>query len=268
MIRLTQDRLKDVLAYLEADLVNCLYLYGDIVRYGLDDPNMTVWFAERGGKINAVVMKYFSGSQVYSKDLDYDLDELVGQLRSFSPDRIHSQREIIEALTPVLQKDYTTEFGYIFKISNYRHVKSTVQIERAAPEDAGAIADLMLSNDVWAKMYEREALAKELADRMETGIGRSYIIRDGDRIVAHNGVSLETDKYMIESLAVLHDDYRNTFYGLFIESFMLNDVREEGKDLYNFIIEGNRADGFMKMGNIVCGHYGKMCKRSLKEVNS
>ena len=116
MIKLTQERVKDVLAYMEDDLPNCLYLYGDIVRYGINDPNMTVWFSEKDGKINAVVMKYFSGSHVYSKQLDYDLDEVVEKLREIDPDRISSQREIIEKLCPVLESEYDAEFGCVFHV--------------------------------------------------------------------------------------------------------------------------------------------------------
>lgn len=266
MIKLTQERVKDVLAYMEDDLPNCLYLYGDIVCYGVDDPNMTVWFSEKNGKINLVVMKYFAAAQIYSKKLDYDLNKLVSKLKELSPDRIQAQKEIIEALTVVLQSEYTSEYGYVFELKHYRAVKSPVKIERAKPEDADAIAELMVSTDYWSKMYERDSLAQELADRMRNGIGRSYVIWDGNRVVAHDGVSLETDKYLIESLAALHSDYRKTFYGLFIESYIVNEVKKEGKKIYTFIVEGGRADGFKKAGNVIEGYYGKMCRRSLREV--
>lgn len=265
MIKLTQERVKDVLAYMEDDLPNCLYLYGDIVRYGINDPNMTVWFSEKDGKINAVVMKYFSGSHVYSKQLDYDLDEVVEKLREIDPDRISSQREIIEKLCPVLESEYGAEFGCVFHVTSYRKFKSSVVIERAQPKDADAIAELLLTNEAYSKTYEKAKLAKELADRMTTGIGRSYIIREGDRVIAHDGVALETDKYMVESLALVHDDYRKTLYGSMLESYMINDLGEEGKELYCMITEGRRAEGFERLGNRVVASYGKMFKRVLNE---
>lgn len=266
MIKLTQERVKDVLAYMEDDLPNCLYLYGDIVRYGINDPNMTVWFSEKDGKINAVVMKYYSGSHVYSKNLDYDLEEVVEKLQEINVDRISSQREVIEALAEAMADEYDAEYGVVFQHYHYREMKSRVKIERAKPEDADAIAELLMTNELYRNTYERQKLATELADRMRSGIGRSYIIRDGDRIVAHDGVLLETDKYMVQGLALVHDDFRSKFYGPILESYMINDIREEGKDVYAMIAEGNRLEGFEKMGNKIRAHYGKMFRRALQEV--
>ena len=265
MIKLTQERVKDVLAYMEDDLPNCLYLYGDIVRYGINDPNMTVWFSEKDGKINAVVMKYFSGSHVYSKQLDYDLDEVVEKLREIDPDRISSQRLVIEALAPLLRDKYDVEYGTVFKEVCYRRMRSSVAIERATPEDAGAIAELLMTAEDFAKTYEQRTLAEELANRMRNGIGRSYIIRDGERIVAHSCVSLETDQYMIESMTVVHDDYRPKMYGLLLDSYMINDITEEGKALYGMVVEGPRLEGFIKMGHQPVARYGKLFRRNLQE---
>lgn len=265
MIKLTQERVKDVLAYMEDDLPNCLYLYGDIIRYGVDDPNMTVWYSEKDGDINAVVMKYFSGSHVYSKKLDYELAEIVEKLQEIDPDRISSQREIIERLSPILKSEYGVEYGVVFRGSCYRKFKSYALVERAGPEDADAIADLLLTHETFSKTYEKSTLAQELADRMTNGIGRSYVIRDGGRVIAHDGVSLETDKYMVLSLALVHDDYRKTMYGAILESYMLNELGKEGKEIYFMISQKQRSDGHERMGNQVVADYGKLFKRTLEK---
>lgn len=263
MIKLTEERLSDVLKYMEDDLANCLYLYGDIVRYGLNDPNMTVWFSEKDGAINAVVMKYFSGSHVYSKHLDYDLEEVLEKLLEIHVDRISSQREIIEALQPRMSEEFDVEYGCVFKLTKYREMKSPVVIERAKAEDADAIAELLMTNETFSSTYEKKALAEELADRIEKGIGRSYIIRDGERIVGHDCVSLETDTYIVKGLSLVHDDFRNTLYGAFLESHGINEPLKEGKEVYAMLTEGRRLDGFIRMGNIAQANYGKLFRKGL-----
>lgn len=263
MIKLTEERLSDVLKYMEDDLANCLYLYGDIVRYGLNDPNMTVWFSEKDGAINAVVMKYFSGSHVYSKHLDYDLEEVLEKLLEIHVDRISSQREIIEALQPRMSEEFDVEYGCVFKLTKYREMKSPVVIEKAEVSDANAIAELLMTHEAYSCSYKQEDLAEQLADRIANGIGRSYIIRDGERIVAHDGVSLETDKYAVEGLALVHDDFRNTLYGSFLDSYMINDLGKEGKELYCMILEGRRLDAFVKLGNTIQASYGKLFRKGL-----
>lgn len=261
MIKLTEERLQDVLHYMEDDLPNCLYLYGDIVQYGLNDPNMTVWFSEREGQINAVVMKYFTASHVYSKNLDYDLVEILDKLKEINVERISAQRPVIEALFPRLQEEFSVEYGCVFRLSKYRKMKVPVLIEQAKPEDAMAIAEMLLTHEMYSHSYSKEELAEELADRMRRKIGRSYIIRDGDRIAAHDGVSLETETYAVEGLALVHDDYRNTLYGAFLDSYMINDLGEEGKELYCMIVEGRRLDSFVKLGNEIRAHYGKLSRK-------
>ena len=263
MIRLTDDRLQDVLSYLEEDLPNCLYMYGDIVQYGLNDPNIKVWYAEKEGKINAVIMQYFQGSHVFSKDLDYDFDEIYQKLMEIDVDRISSQRAIIEKLHEKLKDTYDVEYTCVFKLSKYRKMDPRVVIEKATVKDADAIAELMVSHELYARSYKKEDLAKELANRIETGIGRSYIIRDGDRIVAHDAVNLETPTYAVEGLALVHDDYRNTLYGAFLDSFMINDLGKEGKELYCMIVEGRRLDAFVRMGNQPLAENGKLFKKTL-----
>lgn len=261
MITLTNERVKDVLAYMEDDLPNCLYLYGDIVLYGVDDPNVTVWFSEKDGKINAVVMKYFSGSHVYSKELDYDLEEVVEKLREIVPDRISSQREIIEALSPIFQAEYDVKYGEIFKHSSYRKMKSPVPIELAGPEDAESIAELLMTSEIFSASYEKEKLADELRNRMETGVGRSYVMREDGQIVAHDSFNLETDKYVIGSLALVHKDYRKKMYGIFLESYIVNQIRSEGKDNYSMIDNPQRIQGFARTGATPVAHYGQLIRR-------
>lgn len=266
MIKLTQERVKDILAYMEDDLPNCLYLYGDIVRYGINDPNMTVWYSEKDGQITAVVMKYFSGSQVYSKNLDFDPDELVAHLKEINVDRVSSQRALIEMLTPLMGDEYISRFGAVFRLLSYRKMrKNSLVIERATAEDAGAIAAFLMTNEEVAGRYNQAKLEAELLDRIVTGVGRSYVIRVNGEIVAHDGVTLETDRYMVEGLALVRDDYRAALYGPLLESYMINEVHEEGKELYCMIAEGPRLDGFVRLGNKIVGRYGKFVRRTIKE---
>lgn len=263
MIKVQNENLNRILSYMEDDLPNCLYLYGDIVCYGLDDKNVEVWYEEENGKINVIIMKYFSAAHVYSKDDDYNLENVIKKLLEISVTRISSKKSIIERLYPELQDKYGVEYGAVFKLSSFRPLKSTVEIERADADDAGAIAELLTSNIVYSHSYKKEELEKEIRDRINRKIGRSYIIRDGNRIVGHDGVSIETDKFAIEGLAVVHDDYRRTFYGAFLDSFMINDLGKEGKDLYCMIVEGRRMDNFARMGNEIAAYYGKLFLKEL-----
>lgn len=261
MIKLTQDKLQDVLDYMKEDLENCLYLYGDILLYGIDDPNMTVWYSQKDGNINLVLMQYFEGGHIYSREDDFQVEELVEKLREINPKRMSSKESIIRMIRPYMEDSYDVKFGGIFRLKNYRELKSPVEIEKAQLKDVEAIADLMIAHEPYKYTYTKKDMEDELRDRIEKGIGRSYIIRDKDRVVAHDAVTLETPTYAVEGLALVHDDFKKTLYGAFVDSYMINDLGREGKKLYCMIVEGRRYDAFVRLGNQVCARYGKILRK-------
>ncbi len=263
MIRLDNENLERILAFMEDDLPNCLYLYGDIVCYGLDDPNVAVWYEEKDGNICVVIMKYFSAAHVYSKKNDFEIGAVISKLLEINVTRISSKRSTVEMLFPELDDKYGVEYGAVFRLTSYRHLKSPVKIEKAEEKDARAIAELLTSNIVYSHSYKKEELEQEIRDRIVRKTGRSYIIKDGERIIGHDGVSIETDKFAVEGLAVVHDDFRNTLYGAFLESYMVNDLGKEGKALYCMIVEGRRMDNFERMGNKIEARYGKLFLKEL-----
>lgn len=264
MIKATQKDMPRIMSYLEQDLANCLYMYGDLEVYGLEDPNISLWYSEKDGELNAVVFKYFRGSHVFSLKRNYDVDEVVDHLNSIGIDRVCSDGDTIRALHKKMGDEFTEEYGRTLKLSKYRRFKPDVDIEVAEEKDAEQIAKFLMLHELYSESYTVEALYEELKDRIGRGIGRSFIIRDGERIVGHSSYNLETSKYAVEGLTLVHDDFRNTFYGIYLESHLINTAVDEGKVMYGMVFDEQRAKGFVKMGNEDVGEYGKMNRKSLR----
>lgn len=258
MIKATQKDMPRIMSYLEQDLANCLYMYGDLEVYGLEDPNISLWYSEKDGELNAVVFKYFQGSHVFSLKRDCDLDEVADHLVEINVDRVCSDGDTIRALHERLSDRFTAEYGRTLRLDSYREFKPDVEIEEATIEDVDKIVDLMMSHPLYSESYSADQLKEELTDRIGRGIGRSFIIRNGDRIIAHDSFNLETDKYAIAGLALVHDDFRKTFYGVYLESHMVNQILRENKVLYAMLFDMKRVAGFIRMGNTDVGEYGKM----------
>ena len=55
-----------ILAYLRPHVEECLYMYIDIAKYGLDNPAMRVWLEEGENGLRLVVMKYHTGISLYT----------------------------------------------------------------------------------------------------------------------------------------------------------------------------------------------------------
>ena len=74
--RVNQENVKLIKEYIGNDYDKCLYLYLDFLKYGLDNDNLKFWFDSKDDEIKCVVLKYYSGMHVFSKNRDCDSDEI------------------------------------------------------------------------------------------------------------------------------------------------------------------------------------------------
>ena len=56
IVRCQPDDRTDVLAYLGTDYGKCLYFYLDLMQFGLDSPEVSVWKEVDGGRIAAMAL--------------------------------------------------------------------------------------------------------------------------------------------------------------------------------------------------------------------
>ena len=65
-----EKELEEIYAFLQKNLADCLYLYIDVKKYGLQNPNMTVWVERKGEekRISTVIMRYYDSIQMASED--------------------------------------------------------------------------------------------------------------------------------------------------------------------------------------------------------
>ena len=141
--------LQETLSCLKQDVQNCLYIYIDLTRYGLDNPNMKIWIDKVDQSINLVVMKYHDGFQIYGRHDAWDQKDLLALIREYEPERISGNEPVIRGLEERLSQTYQATYGAILKRSKNLPF-DTVQVRRcelAGPDDIPEIADLMLTEE-------------------------------------------------------------------------------------------------------------------------
>lgn len=254
-----------ILAYLEKDIVNCLYMYADISKYGVDGPHMSVWYDEDEAGLRMIVMKYHNSFQVYTNRGFHDLGGLLDLVHQEKPFGIFGRKEIIQELENNLADRYLSEYGVVFKIEYLDPEKQrgvledcTVPIELAVPEDTPAIAQLLCSDKELGRVYTVDSLTHELAERIRTGMGRSYMIRDGERVVAHTATYAECDKFVINSGFIVHPDYRDTEYANWLTAKSNLVFQLEGKVRYFFAINQKLIRWQIRTGTQLVAEYGKL----------
>lgn len=268
MKRARSDERDMLLSYLEKDIENCLYMYADIWKYGPEAEQVSVWYDTDGPGPGMVAMKYHRNFQLYASRGFDRVEGVLGLIEQEKPLSISGRKEIVLQLEPRLSGLYTAEYGLVFKGVAVDSERSElglkgcdVEVELASEEDAPAIAHLLYMDDGFRRAYTEDSLAQELADRMRTGMGRSCVIRDGSRIAAHNATYAETDRFVIASGFMVHPDYRDTDYALWVTQESVAALYGEGRDHYFFILDGRIARWHKRTGARPVAEYGKLSRR-------
>lgn len=250
----------EILEYLKRNIADCIYMYIDIKKYGLSNPNMMVWIDRnnKNDQLKAVVMKYYDSIQVFAGSNDWDKEWLAEMLREENISMISGKDNMIKELAAVLGNRYSSVFGMVYQLKSYRQFENTDIVEPATLEDTGEIARLICSDELFHSNYQVKVLERQLRERMSSGMGRSVVIRRDNKIVAHIATYAEYENIVVTSGLIVHPEHRKEGYGFFIESFLVNELLQELKDVYTFVLEPKRAALLNAMGADLCGRYGKL----------
>lgn len=256
---------KEILNYLHKDVVHCLYMYADIAKYGVEGENISVYCDYDDIGIRMVVMKYHNNFQVYSSRGFDEIEGLVGLVQKYKPTGISGRKEIIANLAAYFKGKYRTEYGLIFQGKEIDKTKIAKLLEDcpfaitlAKESEAEEIAQLICLDEELSSVYTEESLAEELRERILSGMGRSYIIRQDGKIVAHNATYAEADDFVVISGLMVHPDYRNTDYAYWMDLKSSFEFQQENKKRYFFALDKKLIKLYKHMKSPLVGEYGKM----------
>ncbi len=248
-----------ILQYLQNHLSDCLYLYIDIMNYGIAAENMQVWIEEKREEIELIVMKYHDSFQIYSHKETPNITVILELLRKYPVAMISGTRAIIEKLEMQCEA-YTATYGEVFIMDKYRKVSKESEVLRALVKDAKEIAGLICSDEEIGRHYSIDDLTMQLSERIETGTGRSYIIRDRGKIVAHSATYAEAERIAVVGGTIIRKEYRKSDCYMLLSNYMLQELAAEGKTAYTFATS-EKMIHYHRMLHNKCGEYGKLEKQ-------
>ncbi len=219
------------LSVLKQNIAQCLYLAIDLETYGLDDPNVTFYYDEKNGGLHTLIMKYYDSIQMFTPDPDWNAEGYAEFIMSLEPVAVCARKDVIEKLQPLLT-NYNAEYGIVIADNKYREFRQFEMVSEASPEDAHDIAQLMLLSEEFAQNNTPEVLEKQLSDRMKSGLGRSFIIRDNGVVAAHTAIYAQCGEAAVESGLVVHEDYKKKFYGMIVHEYIKKELSLQNKTLY------------------------------------
>ena len=233
-----------LLEYLEQDLKNCLYSYIDLKKFGIENPNLTVYFDETE-EINCTALKYYEGLQLFDGTGKMNAEETAELIRKLNSHIVSSTVEVIEALYPLLKDSYEMEQGYVTEMLSLPGGIVSEEVRPAFREEYDEIAKLICSDEGVGGHYAPEELKEQLITRLDEGFGRNYILKRDGEIIHHAATYAELDNLAVISGVITRDDWRGKGVGTLAVRKLCDDLLKEGKKPCLFYYT-KQAEGFYR----------------------
>ena len=248
-----------ILNYIGDQYYKCLYLYIDMQQYGCSSDITKTWLQEDNGEITAVMLAYHSAMHVYSKQLNFDVQDLTEFLLEKKPSIICASAELIRLLEPqMISNGFISEYGHIGKFVHCEPSAASHDICLANIDDIKEIANLLYADDDIGSSYTMEDLVKQIEERIESGFVRSYVIKDGSHVLAHLGTGAEVDKLCTICYVITDPEYRGRGLSSSLFSYACYQLNSEGKEIFSVYYPENSRRLHHKMGFVDCCEFGKL----------
>lgn len=255
MIKCNKENEKEILEYIGKDYGQCLYLYMDLLKYGFENENIHVWLQKKDEKITALVLQYYTGVHVFSKERDLDVLDVVELLKEIKPTLICGMKWTLEKIEGYLP-DYEPEIGVVAQLKDLKEF----DIEGcycANEEEIKEVAYFLKDDEELGKPYGFDLLYKQLLERFKENFGRTFILREGGdkegKIVSTISSYAEQGGAAVLSGALVDIDHRGKGLSKRTMSAICKQLKDEGVDVFSYYYipsaEGmHKAIGFEPIG--------------------
>ena len=245
MYRLVEKKdIPEILAYFEKNLKNCLYSYIDLKKFGIENPNLTV-YVDKSNEIHCTALKYYEGLQLFDAEGKMDTEGTAELIKELNSHIVSSTVDVIEKLYPLLKDTYEMEQGYVTEMLSMPECEISEEVRPAKIEEYDEIAHLICSDEGVGGHYEPEELKNQLLTRLDEGMGRNYILKRDGEIIHHAATYAELDNLAVISGVITREDWRGKGVGTLAVRKLCHDLLQEGKKPCLFYYT-KQAEGFYK----------------------
>lgn len=252
MIKCVEKDFQDILAYIGDRFGECLYLYLDILKYGFSDENIHMWCQKNNGNISLLVLQYYTGMHVFTKDYDtIDFEDLVALIEDRKPTMICGMEKTISHLRDRFT-GYECEVGYVGTLQNVLDIP-TDHCRLADREDLRRVAEFLATDDALGKPYGIDLLYKQLVERYDQNYGRTFILEEGGQIIGTASTYAETNKCAVVSGVLIDEKYRGKGLSRVVLSALCKNLYENDFRVFSYYyieqaIRMHKSVGFNDIG--------------------
>lgn len=246
-VKAKEQDVERLLRYFEQDLKNCLYSYIDLKKFGIGNPNLTVYFDEEDQSegIRCSALKYYEGLQLFDRSGKMDAEATAELILKLHCHIVSSTVDVIERLYPLLKDFYEMERGYVTQMLSMEDCEVSKEVRPADICEYDEIAELICSDEGVGGHYKPQELKEQLLARLLEGFGRNYILKRDGKIIHHAATYAELDNLAVISGVITREDWRGKGVGTLAVKRLCNDLLKEGKKPCLFYYT-KQAEGFYR----------------------
>ncbi len=228
---------EQIIAYIGVNYPFCLYLYLDLMKYGIDSDLIDVYTLSETGNIKAVLLKYYSCLHVYSKDNQFNAEELAFFFTDNKFTILYctavTARKVYTAFPSEIREKAVITEGWVAQVKRIDLVPKGLA-QSAEKEDFEQIARLIYDDDDIGRSYQFDELVKQLEERNQQGYARNLLIKSGDLVIAHACTNAEYGSIAVVAELLVRKEFRKKGYASEIWRCICSQLLSEGKEVYSF----------------------------------
>lgn len=251
-----ENNVHQVFDYIGDDYEKCLYMYIDLVKYGIENENFNVWIQYDGDEICCLISQYYTGMQIYSKEYNLIADELKEFIVSKNPDVVSGMEKSMYMIKDAFQ-DYRETVGFVGRLNELKYPPNP-DTYSASDDEIEEIARLVANDEHIGKHYGFESLYKQFCDRRRDNFGRNYIHRNEktNEIICHVATSAELPELAVIGSVITSPKYRRKGYSKMNLAALCQQLLSEDKAVFSYFnylpsVKMHLGVGFEKIGNWV-----------------
>ena len=258
MYKCKKENEKEIIEYIGKSYGQCLYLYVDLLKYGFDNENINVWFQKEEDEIKALVLQYYTGVHVFSKEVEFDVKDVVDLLKEINPSMICGMKWTLDKIKDYFD-NYEMEIGIVGELTNLK-VYDTEGCYKANAEEIKELAELLAEDESLGKPYGFELLYKQLLERYEENFGRNFIYRDNGKIVATASTYAEKGGVAVISGVMVHPEYRGKGLSKNVLSAVCDNLKKDGFDVFSYYYIPSATRMHQSVGFEPIGDWAKLVR--------
>lgn len=226
-----------ILSYIALDYSSCLYLYLNLIKYGIESNTVDVFIQHEDDDISAVLLKYYSCLHVYSKGNSFDAGELADFFSSNEFTMLYCTKQTADKIYAFLPQKImhraSITYGWVAKIEKIDKKPRGLAIP-AKEKDFDQIVKLIYDDEDISRSYKYDELAKQLKERNKEGYTRNLVIKQEDLVVAHACTNAEITDIAVVAELLVRKEFRRKGYATEIWRTICSQLLSEEKEVYSF----------------------------------